>query len=260
VSSRLAARHIALLEVLGSHEVRFVLVGAVALQVHGFSGETRDVDVTIATDEANGDRIEAALAAIRAEPFLAGERGSAYRTDYGQLEVMRVTDGVGDYDAWMKNASNVVLARGLSVSVGSASDLLLSKEQADREKDREALPWIRAELLAEGKLDAEDVRGPVADLYQEQRDPRLEGVLGPRPTDRRTRGLWDHAAEMITDYRKRWDLPDDGLFLGAIPSVGSRQGMDRVSLDGQLERLGRMLERDGFGHEDFDRDDLERGR
>jgi hypothetical protein len=243
VSSPIAARHVALLEVLSRHEVRYVLVGAVALQLYGFTGETRDVDITIATDEANGQRIEAALRALRAEPFLAGERGSAYRTEYGQLEVMRFTAGVGDYDAWMQNASKLEVAPGLSVAVGATSDLLLSKEQAARQKDIDALPWIRAELLAKGTLRREDVRGQVADLHYEQPDPRLDDLLGPRPSGRRERGLWDHAAELVLDYRKRWDVGDDGHILGERPPTGTTQAADRASLDRQLKRLERLFGR-----------------
>jgi hypothetical protein len=103
------ARHRDLLRVLTDHGVDFVLVGGVALQVHGFSGATLDVDVTISIDESNGARIAAALEHLHAAPHLAGERGSAYRTDLGQLEVMRSTDGVGDYDNWMRNAVAIEL-------------------------------------------------------------------------------------------------------------------------------------------------------
>ncbi len=268
MSASLETRHLALLATLVCHDVRFVLVGGVALQVHGYSGVTRDVDVTIAADDANGHRIEAALAAMKAQSYLVGERGSAYRTDYGQLEVMRWTDGVGDYEAWMRDASEVELMPGLTVPVGSASDLLLSKEAAGRDKDNDALPRIRADLLASGELRREDVRGPVAETASEpERDPRLDDLLGPRPTERRTRGLWDHAAELIVGYRERWNIPEDGPLLGAQPPTGDpRAAADRAALDRQLKRLGRMLERDRSASDGLDRDpvdggeDLERGR
>ncbi len=251
MSAPLEPHHRVLIEVLVSHDVRFVLVGGTALQLHGYSGVTQDVDVTIAVDEVNGRHVEAALAAMHAQPFLVGERGSAYRTDFGQVEVMRWTDGVGDYDAWVRNATSMQIADGLSVLVGSPSDLLLSKEQAGRTKDEDALPRIRAELLGEGKLNPGDVRGPVAELPGEvTHDPRVEELLGVRPTSPRARGLWDHAAELIEDYRDRWTLPDDGDLLGPIQPAGTPQGADRASLDRQLERLGRLLDRDG-GERDY---------
>ena len=111
-----------------------------------------------------------------------GERGVAYSTRLGQIEVMRWTDGVGDYDAWTREATKVELEPGLDVQVGSASHLLLSKEHAGREKDTDALPLIRAELLASGSLQASDVRGPVASLPTEVTpDSRVEQILGPDP-------------------------------------------------------------------------------
>ncbi|MGH2946500.1 MAG: hypothetical protein ACRDPC_09635 [Solirubrobacteraceae bacterium] len=192
-----------------------MLVGGVALQLRGFSGATRDVDVTIAADDLNRRHLEAALDALHARPYLAGERGSAYHTDLGQLEVMRWTDGVGDYDAWARRATAVEVEPGLSLQVGSASDLLLAKEKSGRPKDLETLPRIRAELLAARTLDEADVRGPVAELAREVvPDRRVEELLGPRPAGRRERGLWDRGAALVTEYRERWDLPEDGPLLG----------------------------------------------
>jgi hypothetical protein len=244
VNAFVDTRHVALLEVLLRHDVHFVLVGGVALQVRGFSGATRDVDVTIAADDTNGRRLDAALATLHARVFLAGERGTAYHTDHGQLEVMRWTDGVGDYEAWMRDASHIELVPGLMVLVGSASDLLLSKEQAGRDKDADALPRIRAELLAGNELTADDLRGPVAELPVEVTpDPRVEELLGPRPTNRRPRGLWDHGAQLIADYRERWALPDEGPLPGVAPPAASAQASDLAALDRQLERLRRLMDR-----------------
>jgi hypothetical protein len=92
-----------------------VLVGGVALQLHGFSGATRDVDVTIAVDDLNTRRLGQALEALQAQPYLTGERGIAYHTRLGQIEVMRWTDGVGDYDAWTHEATKIELEPGFDV-------------------------------------------------------------------------------------------------------------------------------------------------
>ncbi len=237
-------RHRELLRILVGSEVRFVLVGGVALQLRGFSGATRDVDVTIAVDDLNTRRLDQALEALQAQPYLTGKRGVAYRTRLGQIEVMRWTDGVGDYDAWTREATGIEVEPELHVQVGSASHLLLSKEHADREKDTDALPLIRAELLASGALQASDVRGPVASLPTEVApDPRVEQVLGPRPGQRRKRGLWDHGAHLIAEYRERWSVPDDDPLLGTPPAVGESQAADREALDQQLERLRRLIAR-----------------
>jgi hypothetical protein len=237
-------RHRELLRTLVGARVRFVLVGGVALQLCGFSGATRDLDITIAIDDLNTRRLDQALEALQAKPYLTGERGVAYSTRLGQIEVMRWTDGVGDYDAWTRGATKIELEPGFDVQVGSASHLLLAKEDAAREKDTDALPLIRAELLASGALQASDVRGPVASLPTEVTpDPRVERVLGPRPKQRRTRGLWDHGAQMIAEYRERWSVPDDGPLLGTPPTVGESQALDREALDQQLKRLRRLVAR-----------------
>ena len=237
-------RHRALLRVLARHEVRFVLVGGVALQLRGFSGATRDVDVTIAADAANRARLAAALEALTARPYLAGERGSAYHTDLGQLEVMHWTDGVGDYDAWAHHATTFELEPGLAIQVGAPSDLLLAKEASGRAKDLDALPRIRAELLAAGTLAPAEVRGPVAEFAREvEPDPRMKELLGPRPPADRARGLWDHAAELVIDYRNRWKLPDHGPLLDDPPTNDRDQAADRLALDRQLARLHRLITR-----------------
>jgi hypothetical protein len=132
------------------------------------------------------------------------------------------------------------------VQVGSASDLLLAKEHAGRPKDLDALPLIRAELLASGALAAADVRGPVAEPAREfVPDPRVGALLGPRPAGRRARGLWDRAAGLAVDYRERWKVAEEGPFLGDPPARGSAQADDRAALDRQLARLELLISRAG---------------
>lgn len=261
MSVQIESQHAVLLETLARHDVRFVLVGGVALQLHGYSGFTHDVDVTIAVDAVNGQRVEAALAALNAQPYLPGPRGSSYRTSFGRIEVMRETDGPGDYDGWMQKAVEIEIAPSVKVWVGGTSDLLLSKERAARSKDLDALPQIRADLIALGKLAREDIRGPVAKLPAERvHDSRLDELLGPRPASLRARGLWDHAAELISGYRNRWNLTDTDDLLGPLLPTNTPQGADRASLNRQLDRLTRMLGRDLPGPRDLDRDNIERGR
>lgn len=240
--SAVEPRHRQLLGVLARHQIEFVLVGGVALQLHGYSGATLDVDVTISVETKNASRVAAALEQLHAAPYLVGERGSAYRTDLGQLEIMRSTDGVGDYHAWMRRAAPIELEPGLVVYVGNPSALLAAKEAAGRDKDLQTLPRIRAELLRVGTLSTTDVRGPVATLPSPATpDPRAHELLGPRPEDRRARGLWDHAAELIAGYRERWQIPVDSADPLGDPASDPAQHADRAALRRQLDRAGRLL-------------------
>ena len=177
--------------------MRFVLVGGVALQLHGFSGATRDVDVTIALDPDNEHRVTAALEALQARPFMTGDRGSAFHTRLGGLEIMRNTDGVGDYEAWSRHADQILhsfssfAGQALTeVQVGRPSDLLPLEKKRPRARQGEhpSRPSPRAssrrlELLANGALDpSECVRGAVAELRQPP--PPLPEIcpLSPPPT------------------------------------------------------------------------------
>jgi hypothetical protein len=240
--SDIDVRHRALLQTLIDHDVRFVLVGGVALQLHGYSGATQDVDVTIAVDPTNRMHVTAALEGLGAREYLVGARGTAYTTRHGRLEVMNSTDGIGDYDAWKRDAVDIKMADGLIVAVGAPSDLLASKEAAGRPKDLEVLPLIRAELLAAGTLGIGDVRGEVAELEHEPPpDPATETFLGDRPTDRRSRALWDRGANLLAEYRRRWKLDDDDAI--RRPTGDTPQAQDHAALKRQLNRLQRLIDR-----------------
>ena len=76
-------------------------------------------------------------------------------------------------------------------------------------------------------------------------DIRYEQRLGPRPQTSPSRGLCDHAAQLLDDYRTRWNITDDPPSLGRTPTRGSEQANDRRSLESQLRRLEQLLSRDG---------------
>lgn len=90
--------HVELLAVLQAHSVDCVLVGGVALQLHGASHTTMDVDVVVAVDPTNHARIDEALQNLRARPVGTSERGTKFATRCGELELLSTTSGVGGYD------------------------------------------------------------------------------------------------------------------------------------------------------------------
>ena len=68
------------------------------------------------------------------------------RTDYGDLDVLTDIPGPGGrltYDDLVGDASEVLLAPGLTIQIASVQAIVASKEWADRPKDREALPELR---------------------------------------------------------------------------------------------------------------------
>ncbi len=62
------------------------------------------------------------------------------------------------------------------------------------------------------------------------------------------------AWRLIANYHKLWNVTDTNDLLGPLPPAGTPQAADRASLDGQLERLERMLGRDIPGPDDIERE------
>lgn len=239
--TRLEARHRAIVAAFTRHEVRFVLVGGVACQAHGWTGATRDVDVTVAVDDANTARVEAALVELGARNPAVGALGTSFQTRLGRVELLRDTDGVGDYAAWHRRAQVIDLGDGLRAPVGHPDDLLRSKEAAGREKDRAQLPAIRRDLIVAGALASEQARGPIRQPDAHQ--PRhLVQLLGERPAQRTMGMVWDRAAAAVDDYRGRHAITDERDALGPSPPPGSPQAADRRELERMLERAQRIIE------------------
>ena len=150
-----------ILDALAAEGVRFVLVGGMAAVLHGDVGVTLDVDITPAFDEANLHRLARALrglnARIRAEgvpdglPFdcsreflrnLGPDAVLNLRTSAGDLDVAFMPAGTQGFDDLKRDAVAIEVT-GTRVLVASLADVIRSKDAADRDKDRQALPRLR---------------------------------------------------------------------------------------------------------------------
>jgi len=63
-------RLLALLRALGEHGVRYAVIGAVALGLHGLARTTADVDLFIEASEENVERLKSALRSVYADPCI----------------------------------------------------------------------------------------------------------------------------------------------------------------------------------------------
>ena len=152
----------ALLTRLHQNGVQFVLIGGVCGVMHGSGLLTVDLDVCCSFDPANLGRLESALRDLHAYhrltpnqvPFaLTKELCSSLKnlylgTDLGKLDCLGDVLGVGDYKAALKRSVEVNMSFG-PIRMFDLETLILSKEAAAREKDKYALPVLRA--LAEKK-------------------------------------------------------------------------------------------------------------
>ncbi len=150
------------LECLHRHEVEFVLIGGVAAVAHGSPLATFDTDITPLRSPDNLERLAAALrelnARIRtsAEPVVFPIDGSFLAaqphmlnltTDAGDLDLAFTPSGFPEgFTQLRAGAVEVSLLEGRVTAVASLSDVIDSKVAADRDKDRAALPYLRALL------------------------------------------------------------------------------------------------------------------
>jgi hypothetical protein len=151
-----------ILQVLVRHKVRFVLIGGVAANIHGSPLPTEDVDITPETSAANYARLAAALREMNARIRVAREPGGValiidettladnvtwtLTTDVGDIDVVTEPAGTAGFADLRRDAVDVELGAGLTVSVASLADIIRSKEAAGRPKDQAALPALRATL------------------------------------------------------------------------------------------------------------------
>lgn len=155
---------VAILRLLDSHRVEFIVVGGIAARLRGAPLVTQDVDITPSTDRTNLERLAAALRDLDARLRTATEPdGVAFPFDPALLEsasVWMLTTKHGDLDLVVAPAGTrgfrdlitdadrlkVAVDPELLVNVASLADVIRSKEAAGRDKDRAALPLLRKTL------------------------------------------------------------------------------------------------------------------
>jgi len=161
-----------LLAALRQADVDFILIGGMAAILHGDVGVTVDLDVVPASAPRNLDRLGIALRAIDARirtegvpeglPFdcsaaffrnLAPDAIVNLTTRAGDLDLAFRPSGTEGYADLRRDAIEIEAAGGLRILVASLADVIRSKEAANREKDRIALPRLRRLL---DRLRAED--------------------------------------------------------------------------------------------------------
>jgi predicted nucleotidyltransferase len=150
-----------ILRVLRKHDVRFIVIGAIAAIAQGYPLNTQDIDITPARDPANLERLAAALEELGARlrvpddeegvsfPIDAQMLGGAdmwtLRTPHGDLDLSYVPSGTQGYDDLRRDARTEEI-EGVEVSIASLTDIIRSKQAAGRTKDQAQLPALRRTL------------------------------------------------------------------------------------------------------------------
>ena len=139
---------LALLEALGRHGVRFVVIGGLAGNIHGSTTVTLDLDICYARDDENVKALAATLAELDVTlrgadpglPFRADARAIrnglnfTFSTRHGSFDCLGDPGGSLTFDLLEPNAERVDLD-GVEVLVSSLDDLIRMKRSAGRRKD-----------------------------------------------------------------------------------------------------------------------------
>lgn len=142
--------------------VQFVLIGGMAAVLHGDVGVTVDLDVVPGRTPDNLEKLAAALrrldARIRVADVPAGlafDCSAGFFRNLSEDATLNLTTRAGDLDLAFRpsgtrgypdlkrDAVEIEAAEGVRILVASLADVIRSKEAANREKDRTALPRLR---------------------------------------------------------------------------------------------------------------------
>jgi hypothetical protein len=158
-----SVKFLGLLRVLLRHGVDFVVVGGVAAQLEGAPILTLDLDVLYDKTPENIVRLSAALREIKAryrdpagrhiepdETKLATLRINLLLTDLGALDVLSAIGHGLTYQDLLGRTLSYQLGE-VQVRVLELAAVIETKEQADRDKDRAALPVLRQTLAMKAR-------------------------------------------------------------------------------------------------------------
>ena len=128
------------------HGVRYLFIGKSGAILLGFPDTTQDADLFVDRTPENGAALVAAirelgfdLTAPQAEEILRGKDFVQLKNGPFDLDLVFAPDGIETFaDAWRRR----VEVEGFPVC--HPDDIIRSKEAANRVKDRESLPRLRA--------------------------------------------------------------------------------------------------------------------
>ena len=148
-----------IIQVLHEHEVKFVLIGALAARLHGFPRLTADADITPLKSDENLENLARALNKLRAKVYTEAipegldfdcsartlARADMWKlvTNAGRIDIAFMPAGTSGFDDLAKGAEKF-RAYGVVFLAASLADIIRSKEAAGRPKDRDDVAMLKA--------------------------------------------------------------------------------------------------------------------
>ena len=142
-------------QALAESEIRYLVVGGVAVNLHGYRRFTGDIDILLALDENNlkkmtklmhemgyVERLPVELKSLsdrkQVEQWIAEKGMTAYSFlsgDQNRINVDVLADASLQYDDFASRMVMIDMEEGLRVPVIALDDLLAMKRQAGRDQD-----------------------------------------------------------------------------------------------------------------------------
>jgi hypothetical protein len=138
------------LAALDRHRVEYVLVGSMAMAAQGLVRATRDMDVFVASDAANVDRLKAALRELFDDPAIDEIRAAELAGDYPALQYVPpegdfwidILARLGEAFRFADLESELLEVEGIRIRVATPRMLYRMKRDTVRPQDR-----LDAEML-----------------------------------------------------------------------------------------------------------------
>jgi hypothetical protein len=128
------------LQLLHDHHVDYLLIGGYAVGYHGYPRATGDMDIWVAMNSANAERLVAVLTAfgfeasnVCADLFLQPNNVIRMGNPPLRLKLLTTVSGVGFADAYAQRVTDTI--DGVPVTIISLEQLKINKRASGRLKD-----------------------------------------------------------------------------------------------------------------------------
>jgi hypothetical protein len=229
----------AVIAALERHQVRYVIIGGVAAQLHGSPAPTRGLDVTPDRSAPNLARLAAALASVEAREWvpgfgyplqlpmdrrrLAGDRVLLTQTRCGRVDVVPAPHGVPTGYDELEPRARRVQAYGTELPVACLDDLVRSHGAASRAKDRLALARLTdLRLSSQDRSLPPHLLLPAASL-EPPSTPTLHDALA---ASERLAVIFDDIRPQLANVRRELYRAVDSVMYGDAAST--RDAIDRA--------------------------------
>lgn len=152
-------RLVELFRALNEHEVKYVLVGGVAINLHGLARGTDDVDLFIRPDVDNVERLKRALRVLWNDPEIEGIRAEDLAGEYATVRygppaeevVIDLIARIGEVFRFEDIESALTDFQGVLIPVATPAMLYRMKRDTFRPDDQRDAVRLRERFGLEGE-------------------------------------------------------------------------------------------------------------